>query len=204
MTRANSDAEVLDYMPPVRRRSVVGYLSWEVGVLFVSVLVVGGMMAVVLLPPTGRVPETANRAKCASNLSQIGKAITLYANENGGQLPPSLATVFSFGDMPLESATCPSSNDEKSDADTPAEIVADLTAAETNAPGHKPCLSYIYLGQGKTLAGITPETVLAYEPLKNHDNGGANVLFGDWHCEFIDMRTLPKIGLIQPEAATKR
>jgi len=35
----------------------------------------------------GRSRETANRVKCASNLRQIGQAMLLYANDNGGHYP---------------------------------------------------------------------------------------------------------------------
>jgi prepilin-type processing-associated H-X9-DG protein len=35
----------------------------------------------------GRSTATANRVKCASNLRQIGQALLLYANDNGGHYP---------------------------------------------------------------------------------------------------------------------
>jgi prepilin-type processing-associated H-X9-DG protein len=35
----------------------------------------------------GRGHQTANRVKCASNLRQIGQALLLYANDNGGHYP---------------------------------------------------------------------------------------------------------------------
>jgi prepilin-type processing-associated H-X9-DG protein len=44
----------------------------------------------------GRSRETANRVKCASNLRQIGQAILLYCNDNGGNYP---RTIYVSGPM---------------------------------------------------------------------------------------------------------
>lgn len=50
--------------------------------LVLCCVIVGGC-----LPSMGRASETANRVKCQSNLSQMGKALLLYSNENGGAYP---------------------------------------------------------------------------------------------------------------------
>jgi prepilin-type processing-associated H-X9-DG protein len=131
--------------------------------------------------------------KCASNLKQIGLAISLYANDHGGQYPNLLAVLPSDQDITAEVMTCPSSNDEKPAATDIAEVVAELTAAETNAPGHKHCMSYVYAGKALTTKTVAETTVVAYEPLENHDGDGTNVLFGDGHVEFISKQGWPKI-----------
>ncbi len=181
--------ESLSYAAPVRQRGSGGrLLVWTVGIV-----VIGGMLISVMLPSLCRSRETANRVKCYSNLRSIGQAITLYAQDNGGQYPPSLAVLAGQVDISPTAMICPSSNDEKSSATNTAGVVGELTAAETDAAGHKHCLSYVYVGRKLNAKTISAETILVYEPLTNHDGDGTSVLFGDGHVEFIDKRSWPKV-----------
>lgn len=45
------------------------------------------VLAALLLPVLGKVQENANATKCASNLRQVGVAISGYAADNDGRLP---------------------------------------------------------------------------------------------------------------------
>jgi prepilin-type processing-associated H-X9-DG protein len=177
-----------DNIEPTRRGSRFRYLVWAVGIL-----VIGGMLVSVMLPSLCRSRETANRVKCASNLRQIGQAIGHYAQDHGGQYPASLAVLPSVEEIGAEVMICPSSNDERSVATNTAEVVAELSAAEANSPGHKHCISYVYIGRALTRDTATATSLVAYEPLENHDGDGTNVLFGDGHVEFVSKQGWPKI-----------
>jgi len=179
------EAPIVKVLPP---RRGLGCLGWTVGIL-----VIGGMLIAITLPSLCRPREGANRVKCGSNLRQVGQAIVTYANDHGGQYPPSLAVLLSAQDISAELIICPSSNDETARANSTAEITAQIAAAEAKSPGHKPCVSYLYVGQRLTHKTATATTVVAYEPLENHNSLGTNVLFGDGHVDFVSKEDWPKI-----------
>jgi prepilin-type N-terminal cleavage/methylation domain-containing protein/prepilin-type processing-associated H-X9-DG protein len=54
--------------------------------LLVVIGIIGVLLAI-LLPTLERAREHANTAACAANLSQIGQALTIYANENHRDFP---------------------------------------------------------------------------------------------------------------------
>jgi prepilin-type processing-associated H-X9-DG protein len=159
----------------------------------ICIIVIGGMLISILLPSLCQAREPANRIKCASNLKQIGLAIQDYAQHHEGQYPASLSELLANEEISAEVMTCPSSNDEKASGANTAEVVAELKAAEANAPGHKDCLSYIYAGRGLNTKTVSATAVVLYEPLNNHDGDGSHVLFGDGHVEFIGKQEWPKI-----------
>jgi len=52
-----------------------------------TVIAIIGILAAIIIPVVGRVRESANKARCASNLRQIGLAIIMYAGSNRDMLP---------------------------------------------------------------------------------------------------------------------
>jgi len=51
------------------------------------VIAIIGILAAILLPALARARESARRTSCLNNLSELGLAIRLYAEENDGRLP---------------------------------------------------------------------------------------------------------------------
>ncbi len=102
----------------------------------------------------------------------------MYASQDQGKFPPSLAALIDGPDaqeIPAAVMVCPSSKDSAPDPTSTTRAAADMKAG-----GH---LSYIYVGAGLTDQS-SPDTVLAYEPLTNHDGDGSNVAYTDAHVEW--------------------
>lgn len=68
----------------LRRRT--GTPAFTLIELLVVVAIIG-VLASILIPVTGSVRMTAQKASCASNMRQIGIALRSFANDNRGQLP---------------------------------------------------------------------------------------------------------------------
>ena len=52
------------------------------------VIAIVGILAALLLPALGRAKESGRRAACSSNLRQLAIAVSLYAGDHDGLLPP--------------------------------------------------------------------------------------------------------------------
>jgi hypothetical protein len=120
--------------------------------------------------------ERSNRVKCASNLRQIGQGIELYASDHQGRYPDDIQELIVKADINPEVLICPASDHEKAIGNTIEEVAANARKVEHH--------SYIYLGKG-LIHPAPADMVIAYERDGNHLNDGMNVLFGDFHCEWI-------------------
>jgi len=123
------------------------------------------MMTSILLPSLARARELAKRTVCSTNLSGIGMAMKVYANNNNEAYPPDLKTLLKSGTVTERMFVCPSSTVDV------ADIGGDLEA----------CYTYIK-GQGEW---NDPSNVLVYEKADHHGGEGGNVLFGNGTVEFI-------------------
>jgi prepilin-type processing-associated H-X9-DG protein len=110
----------------------------------------------ILAPSLLNARAQARRYACATNLSGIGKAILIYANDYNDQLPPDLETLISKAEMPARGLVCPASESRE---------------------------SYIYRGASITTSD-TLGMITVYEKLSNHGDG-RNVLFLDSHVEWV-------------------
>ncbi len=143
-----------------------------------GVVVIGGvfLLGSMLLPNLCKSSETANRVKCASNMKQIGIALKMFADEHQGRYPDQLSELIATEDLTPSVFICPSGTAEASTATSQAQLAADLLD-----PKHS---SYIYIKQNAGMADLA----VVIEFLKNHDQDGMTVLFGDGHAEFMQYR----------------
>jgi RNA polymerase sigma factor (sigma-70 family) len=124
--------------------------------------------------------EQANLKKCAMNLRQIGAAIFMYAKDNDGNCPPTLAAATATVMTDPRVFVCPdSSTQPPSNWNTLSD---DQKAQWINSQS-----DYLYLlaGTSKKLADLPKPSslVMVYEGDNDHA-GGMNLLFGDGHVEW--------------------
>lgn len=134
----------------------------------------------ILIPSLGTAKEPAKRVMCASNLRQIGQGMALYHHDHR-VWPQTLAQIMVGAGINAECFTCPSSGTEKALVATTQEAVQALAS-----PKH---CSYVYFPAPADAKSFPAETVLIVERLENHSHQGMNVLFGDGHAEWFDLKT---------------
>lgn len=186
----------LDYGTAAGRTPLAAAARWAV-VGAVGFLV--GLIVVSLIPANGIGRPEAERARCASNLREIGLTIQAYCDAHGGAFPGTLADLATSGDgLDPTVLVCPASTDTPATlpvttAPTTRQVIAALAV-----PGH---VSYVYCGLGWRDRAVPPDAVVAYEPLSHHGTG-SNVLFGNGHVEWV--ATPRAARLIAAAAATTR
>ncbi|MFT3787545.1 MAG: DUF4190 domain-containing protein [Tepidisphaeraceae bacterium] len=137
--------------------AIAGLVLGICGVLFFA------LQISILLPSLNRAREMANRAKCRSQLAQIGTGLRIYAVQNNGQFPPDLATLLTEADLPSGITNCP-------DAPTSGT-------------------SYVYVGKGVSERLVTSNDAIVFEVLSNHHGEGGNVVFGDGHVDWVPRKS---------------
>jgi prepilin-type processing-associated H-X9-DG protein len=110
-----------------------------------------------LLGPLQHTVLVSERMACGTNVSGMGKAILIYANDYNDQLPPNLNILIEKVEMTEKGLTCPGA-------------------------GHRD--SYGYCGDGLDFS-CEPTLMIAYDKKGNHAEPGRNVLFLDSHVEWI-------------------
>ncbi len=149
-----------------------------------------GMIAAVAMPAMQKARFQAQHVQSMSNLRQIGVAMMMHANDNGGKFPDSIAPLLTTQMLTPEVFDNPANGP----MEIPADIRSDPEALTQFTVDHS---DYIYVGAGKT-SQSGPDEVLAYENPEGAENG-INILFGDGHVEFQQMeQALQTIADIKP------
>jgi len=111
-------------------------------------------------PAAIRLKATASRIRCGTNLSGLGKAMLIYANDYNDKLPPNLEILIKTAEMTPQGLRCEGKHDDPS-AGVP----------------------YTYRGVDLVEVSASPEMILVY--CKQDHEGGRNVLFLDTHVEWL-------------------
>ena len=114
----------------------------------------------------------ANMIKCQSNLRQIGQALEMYANDQGGVYPPTLEVLQRNIDITREVFICPEDADHWVEGDERSPTTQPLQS------------SYEYLGSGLR-PPVPAGRIIAYES-KDYHEGAINVLYGDGSAKRLD------------------
>lgn len=166
------------------------------------VIAIIGVLAAILLPALARSREGARRISCLNNLTQIGLALTVYAQENGGVFPWSGGNgsgdclLQLYGDYlnDVHQVVCPS--DANGEFSAEKDEIPRLTNSELNATDSVR-VSYDYLGAYavKPFSLPAPERGIPGNPLMwdiggdaesmNHIPGGGNVLLMNGSVTFL-------------------
>jgi prepilin-type processing-associated H-X9-DG protein len=108
--------------------------------------------------------DAADRNRSATNLRQIGQAITLYANENKGAFPPDVATVVKSQSLTAEIGKSPF-GPAKDGIDSALIQYGGATNPMTN-----PRLT---------------DVIVAYDQAALEQGEGTNALYGDGHVDWL-------------------
>jgi prepilin-type processing-associated H-X9-DG protein len=113
-----------------------------------------------LTPGLFEMHQSIERLRCGTTLSDMGKAMLIYANDYDDKWPPSLETLVERAEYPRSGLLCP---------------------AMRHRPDYE---SYVYRGVDTGGCWVEPMIIMVHDRAGNHE-GGRNVLFVDSHVEWV-------------------
>jgi len=130
-----------------------------------------------LIPALGRTRQIAHRVVCDTNVSSLGKAMLVYANDYDGKFP----TPSNWCDLLIEHADmCEGTFRCKGACDGPCNYAMNANVEKLGADCPADIVLLFETTPGWNQAG--GREILSTE---NHEGKGCNVVFVDTHVEFI-------------------
>jgi hypothetical protein len=139
----------------------------------------------ILMPALGRVRQIAFRMVCGNNISQIGRAMLIYANEQDG-----FPTTSKWCDLLIEHAEVdPSLFRCKGAFEGPCNYAMNKNVENFNLGNAPPEMVLLFeTNPGWNQAG-GPELLTT----DNHQREGCNVLYVNGYIEFVKTQDLDKL-----------
>jgi prepilin-type processing-associated H-X9-DG protein len=122
------------------------------------------------IPSLSAAEDTADRARSAANLRQIGQAAIMYANDNKGKFPPDLATLTKTHDLSPEALKSPFG---------PAKDAKDIVLLN-------------YGGKSPMNAPNGNQIIVAYDQAALEQGDGTNALYADGHVDWVTPEAFKK------------
>jgi prepilin-type processing-associated H-X9-DG protein len=123
-------------------------------IIAVAVLAVVGLG--ILIITVRRNLDLRQRLICGTRIKSVGTAFKIYAGEHGLESADAIRFLVAQGALKAEDTICPASGKPF--------LLAPISPAR--------------------FEDVSPQDVIAYEPLAYHGGTGANILFGDGHASF--------------------
>ena len=135
------------------------------------------MMMAILMPALGKAREQARRVVCGTNMSSLGKAMLIYANDYEDKFP----TPSKWCDLLIEHAEVSQQTLRcKGAAEGPCNYAMNKNVEELGANAPPDMVLLFETSPGWNQSG-GPEILTT----ENHNGEGCNILFNDLHVAFI-------------------
>jgi prepilin-type processing-associated H-X9-DG protein len=140
----------------------------------------------IMMPGLARVRQVAFRVQCGQNMSGLGKAMLIYANDYDDEFPTQTGwcdLLMKYAEMPREGFRC------KGALEGPCNYAMNKNVWNFNKRDVPPDMVVLFeTHPGWNQVG-GPEILTT----DNHQGEGCNVLFIDNHVEFVKTKDLKKL-----------
>lgn len=149
-------------------------------------LPVMAVLMAILMPALTQVRMLAQKTVCSTNLSGLGKAMILYANDNYGEYPTPekwCDLLIEYADVPEKTFVCPAADDG---GRCHYAVNAHIEGLGNKAPPDMVLLFESRSGWNQTGG---PELL----SIEHHGEEGANILFVDGYVAFVPKEDIPDL-----------